>query len=187
MSAARPTTGSSPRRIASASSAVHTCPPSASDRRMNRPAVRPARKNCLSDTWQPETNECSRRQPECTLEIKMSFDHQHVSGSVKPSSLQQSHGPHQLSAHTVVAQGDSQAPLVPCVYIALLCTHCGELRQALAALPHTAIAVCPECARACAFVLLGSGLTRRLLPFHEIRPAEQTRWDHRSDETGDDF
>lgn len=120
-------------------------------------------------------------QPECTLEIKMSFDHQHVSGSVKPSALQQSHGPHQSSAHS-----DSQAPLASCVYIALLCSHCGELRQALAALPNTEIAVCPECARACAFVLLGSGLTRRVLPFHEIHPAPQTACDHSSDETDGD-
>lgn len=125
-------------------------------------------------------------QSAIALEIKMSFDHQYVSTSVKPSSSQQSHGSHQFSAHTVVAQSHSQAPLVPCVYIALLCSHCGDLRQALAALPNSAITVCPECARSCAFVLLGSGLTKRALPFHEIRPAEQTAWDHRSDETDDD-
>jgi hypothetical protein len=125
-------------------------------------------------------------QSERTLEIKMSFDGQPLSNSAQPNSLQQSHGPHQFSAHTVVAQSGSQAPLVPCVYIALLCSHCGDLRQALAALPNSAITVCPECARSCAFVLLGSGLTRRALPFHEIRPAEQTRWDDRSDETDDD-
>src|SRR5579859_663302 len=126
------------------------------------------------------------RQPERTLEIKMSFDYQSLSNSAQPSSLQQSHGPHQFSAHTVVAQSYSQAPLIPCVYIALLCSHCGDLRQALAALPNSAITVCPECGRSCAFVLLGSGLTKRPLPFHEIRPAEQTRWDRSSDETDDD-
>jgi hypothetical protein len=125
-------------------------------------------------------------QSKRTLEIKMSFDHQHLSNSAKPSSMQQFHGPHQLSAHTVVAHIGSQSPLVPCVYIALLCSHCGEIRQALAALPSSEITVCPECARACALVLLGSGLTRRVLPFHEIRPAEQTAWDHRSDENDDD-
>ena len=123
------------------------------------------------------------RQSECTLEIKMSFDRQQVSTSVKPSAVQQSHGPHQFSACAVVAQSGSQASLVPCVYIALLCSHCGDLRQALAFAPDTEITVCPECARACAFVLLGSGLTRRALPFHEIRPAELTRWDRRGDET----
>ena len=122
-------------------------------------------------------------QPERTLEIKMSFDHQHLSSSVKPSSAQQSHGPHQFSARTVTAQGDSQRSLVPCVYIALLCSHCGDLRQALAFAPDTEITICPECARACAFVQLGSGFTKRVLPFHEIRPAELTRWDRRGDET----
>src|SRR5690242_16230506 len=128
------------------------------------------------------------RQPEPTLEIKMSFDHPSSSSSIQRGPLQPStaHGPHQFSAHTVVAQSYSQAPLVPCVYIALLCSHCGDLRQALAVLPNSAITVCPECRRSCAFVLLGSGLTKRPLPFHEIRPAEQTRWDRRDDETDDD-
>jgi hypothetical protein len=127
------------------------------------------------------------RQPECTLEIKMFFDHQSLlSSAQRGSQPAMSDGPHQFSAHTIAAQRDSQAPLVPCVYIALLCSHCGDLRQALAALPNTAITVCPECGRGCAFVLLGSGLTKRALPFHEIRPAEQTAWDRQSDVTDDD-
>jgi len=114
----------------------------------------------------------------------MSFDRQSLSSpgqrGPQPSVSDRQH---QLSARTVIAQSGSQAPLVPCVYIALLCSHCGDLRQALAALPDSEITVCPECARACAFVLLGSGLTRRVLPFHEIRPPELTRWDRRGDET----
>lgn len=127
------------------------------------------------------------RKSESALEIKMSFDHQSLlSSAQRGSQPAMSDGKHQFSAHTVGAQSYSQAPLVPCVYIALLCSHCGDLRQALADLPNTAITVCPECGRGCAFVLLGSGLTKRALPFHEIRPAEQTRWDHRSDETDDD-
>ena len=126
------------------------------------------------------------RQHKRTLEIKMPVDHPSSSNSAQPNSLQQSHRLHQSSAYTAVAQSYLQAPLVPCVYIALLCSHCADLRQALAFAPDTAITVCPECGRSCAFVLLGSGLTKRPLPFHEIRPAEQTRWDHRSDETDDD-
>ncbi|HEX3585803.1 MAG TPA: hypothetical protein VH024_07385 [Candidatus Angelobacter sp.] len=114
----------------------------------------------------------------------MSFDRQSLSSPTQraagPSRLDKQH---QFSAHTVVAQRDSQAPLVPCVYIALLCSHCGELRQALATFPDSEITICPECARACAFVLLGSGLTRRVLPFHEIRPAEPICWDRRGDAT----
>jgi hypothetical protein len=125
------------------------------------------------------------RKSECTLEIKMSFDRQSLlSSAQRGSQPAMSDGKHQFSAHT--AQRDSQASLVPCVYIAMLCSHCGDLRQALAALPNTAITVCPECGRSCAFVLLGSGLTKRALPFHEIRPAEQTAWDRQSDETDDD-
>lgn len=118
-------------------------------------------------------------QPKRTLEIKMSFDHQHLSNSAKPDSVQP-------SAHTVASHSGSQSPLAPCVYIALLCSHCGELRQALAALPNTEVTVCPECSRACTFVLLGSGLTRRPLPFHEIHPAPQTPLDHSGDEADDD-
>ena len=126
-------------------------------------------------------------QSEYTLEIKMSFD-RHSLSSPDQRSLQtsRSNGLYQSSAHTVAVKNDSQVPLHPCVYIALLCSHCGDLRQALAVLPNTAITVCPECGRSCAFVLLGSGLTRRVLPFHELRPAPQTSWDHSSDETDDD-
>jgi len=124
------------------------------------------------------------RQSECTLEIKMSFDQQSLSGSmqrgVQPST---SDGPHQSSTQ-IAERGSSpsHAPLLPCVYIALLCSQCGELRQALASLPNTEVTMCPECARACAFVLLGSGFTRRVLPFHEIRPAEPIPWDGRNGE-----
>jgi hypothetical protein len=128
------------------------------------------------------------RQSAYMLEIKMPLDHQPLSSSVQRGPVQPStpKGPHHFFAHTVVAQSNSQAPLVPCVYIALLCSHCGDLRQALAVLPNSAITVCPECGRGCAFVLLGSGLTRRSLPFHEIRPAEETAWDRHGDETDDD-
>jgi hypothetical protein len=118
------------------------------------------------------------------LEIKMSFDRQFLSSSTQRSaqpSVSDAH--HQFSAPTVAAQSGSQASLVPCVYVALLCSHCGDLRQALAALPDSEITVCPECARACAFVLLGSGLTKSVLPCHEIRPPEPTRWDRHTGET----
>src|SRR6478752_3255386 len=110
-------------------------------------------------------------QPKCALEIKMSFDRQSLSSPGQRGPQSSTSDGNQLSAQTVVAQSGLQASLVPCVYIALLCSRCGDLRQALAALPDSEITLCPECARACAFVLLGSGLTKRVLPFHEIRPA----------------
>jgi len=112
----------------------------------------------------------------------MSFDRQSLSSPGQRGPQSSTSDGNRLSAQTVVAQSGLQASLVPCVYIALLCSHCGDLRQALAALPDSEITLCPECARACAFVLLGSGLTKRVLPFHEIRPAESTRWDRRADE-----
>jgi len=66
--------------------------------------------------------------------------------------------------------------LVPCVYIALRCLHCGELRQALASAPSSASVACPVCNATCNFLLLGRGLTKSQLPFHELHPREQTRW-----------
>ena len=111
------------------------------------------------------------RQSECTWEIKMSFDHQSLSNSTQRGSQpSMSNGPHQVPAHPVAPQNNSQAPLVPCVYIALLCSHCGDLRQALAAPPDSEITVCPECARACAFVLLGSGPQKGFFRFMNCVP-----------------
>jgi hypothetical protein len=66
--------------------------------------------------------------------------------------------------------------LVPCVYIALRCPQCGELRQALANAPAADYVACPECDTECAFVLLGSGLTTSQLPFHELILREQIYW-----------
>jgi hypothetical protein len=70
----------------------------------------------------------------------------------------------------------AQSQLVPCVYIALRCSHCGELRQALHLTPSSDSVACPECDATCSFILLGSGLTKRQLPFHEILSREQMRW-----------
>jgi hypothetical protein len=159
------------------------------DQPMNRRAVRPAHKNFLSDIWRQETYECS---PAHCMHVgdQMSFDHQPLSSFIQRGRLQplMSDGQCQSSPQAAMAESGAsptQNPLVPCVYIALRCSHCGELRQALAAPPSASTAACPECARICSFVLLGSGLTKRALPCHEIHPAGQTRWDGRSDETSD--
>jgi len=66
------------------------------------------------------------------------------------------------------AAGFTSSALVPCVYIALRCSHCGEIRQALGELPVSDNAACPECGKSCSFVPLASGHTRSKLPFHEI-------------------
>ena len=67
----------------------------------------------------------------------------------------------------------SENILAPCVYIGLRCLRCGDLRQALALLPVSITVLCPECGMDCSFVLLGKGLTRRSLPFHEVRWSER--------------
>lgn len=74
-----------------------------------------------------------------------------------------------------------QPVLSPCIYIALRCPSCGSVRQAITQLPTEAVIACPECGRECTFVLLGSGLTSRSLPFHQVHIIEPTRWDPRFD------
>lgn len=71
--------------------------------------------------------------------------------------------------------------LRPCIYVALRCSRCGSVRQALAELPTQAVVACPECNRECSFVLLGSGLTARPLPFHQVHIIEPTQWDSHLD------
>lgn len=68
-----------------------------------------------------------------------------------------------------------ESALVPCVYIALRCSLCGELRQALTNLPASTNVLCPECGRSCCFVTLGRGLTKSQLPFYEIHTREKPR------------
>ena len=72
-------------------------------------------------------------------------------------------------------QPHSQPPnvMAACVYLALRCSQCGELRQALAALPLTETVACPICGTACLFALLGKGLTSRALPFHEVHISKE--------------
>jgi hypothetical protein len=73
------------------------------------------------------------------------------------------------------------AALAPCTYIAVQCSHCGDLRLALAAPPSSAAIHCPQCGASCPFVLLATGFTRRKLPFLEI-PRVPTKLLARRDE-----
>lgn len=67
-----------------------------------------------------------------------------------------------------------QPELIPCVYIGLHCSQCGDVRQALNNLPAGETTFCPQCGAMCCFSRLGTGLTSRELPFHEITsPAKQ--------------
>jgi hypothetical protein len=131
-----------------------------------------------------------RKYSDRKLEMKMPLDHELQSivndlGPLKQSSFEAQHRPADQAASADGVPRLSENSLIPCVYIALMCPHCGHLRQALAELPDTDAVVCPVCARNCRFVLLGSGLTRKKLPFHEVHSAEQTRRDHRSEEKTD--
>jgi hypothetical protein len=85
------------------------------------------------------------------------------------------HSPNQLHATQnppVPTQPAGAAPgslLAACVYLALHCARCGDVRQARAALPSASEIICPRCGTSCAFVYLGKGHTTRKLPFSEVR------------------
>jgi len=62
----------------------------------------------------------------------------------------------------------AQPELISCVYIGLQCSQCGDVRQALNNLPTGETTFCPQCGATSGFSRLGTGLTSRELPFHEI-------------------
>lgn len=62
--------------------------------------------------------------------------------------------------------------LAPCVYVALLCPRCGEVRQSLAERPSSTAISCPQCGTACDFLVLGTGFTRRPLPSFAVRRSD---------------
>jgi hypothetical protein len=161
--------------------------------RMSRLAVRHALKSSWKDTWQ-NTMCDDASQPtlhfDRNVETKMPLDHElpSIAEDRGPLDHSPSGDQHRLAYPAASAASvlcSSEVSLVSCVYIALLCSHCGDLRQALAELPNCGTVACPECTRNCRFVLLGSGLTKRELPFHEIHSAEQTCWDRPSEEKDD--
>jgi hypothetical protein len=51
----------------------------------------------------------------------------------------------------------------------------------MAELPSQALVACLECGREGSFILLGSGLTSKSLPFHQVHIVEPTRWDPQID------
>jgi DNA-directed RNA polymerase subunit RPC12/RpoP len=110
---------------------------------------------------------------------KMPFDYEPLSAFTQCSSLSSSTSADhcQSSSQPRLAQ----SALRPCIYLALRCSRCGSVRQAMAELPVQGLIACPECSRQCSFILLGSGLTSRSLPFHQVHIIEPTRWDPRLD------
>jgi len=104
-----------------------------------------------------------------------SSDYEPFSDSMQRSSLLGSALDDRIQSAT------HQPALSPCIYIALSCSRCGSVRQAITQLPTEAVIACPGCGRECTFVLLGSGLTSRSLPFYQVHIIEPTRWDSRLD------
>jgi DNA-directed RNA polymerase subunit RPC12/RpoP len=104
-----------------------------------------------------------------------SSDYEPFSASMQRSSLLGS------ALDDRIQSASHQPVLSPCIYLALSCSRCGSVRQAIAELPAQAAIACPECGRQCTFVLLGSGLTSRRLPFYQVHIIEPTRWDSRLD------
>lgn len=111
---------------------------------------------------------------------KMLFDHELASASMQRSSPC-SAMPDDRSQASTQPSSAGQHSLHSCIYIALLCSRCGSVRQAIADLPAHSVIGCPECGQECTFVLLGSGLTSRNLPFHQVHIVEPTRWDPQLD------
>jgi hypothetical protein len=104
---------------------------------------------------------------------KMPFDHELFSASTQCSQS--------FSMSADDNQRSLQPALRPCIYIALRCSRCDSVRQAMAELPSQALVACLECGRECSFILLGSGLTSKSLPFHQVHIVEPTRWDPQID------
>ncbi len=85
-----------------------------------------------------------------------------------PDHSPQSHAPNSVA----LAASAATSHLAPCIYLGFQCSHCGDVRQALAELPSSAPTACPQCGTSCASVVLGRGFTRKKLPFSEVRRTE---------------
>ena len=109
----------------------------------------------------------------------MPIDHEQLSASAQCSPMSSAMLPDHSQSSS--QPRSAQSALHPCIYIALRCSRCGLVRQALPELPTQDVIACPECSRECGFALLGSGLTSRNLPFHQVHIIEPTRWDPQVD------
>lgn len=105
------------------------------------------------------------------IQQNVSSDHEPLLASTQQSSLRA------LASDDRIQSAPRQPALRPCIYISSRCSRCGSIRQAMAELPSQALIACPECGRESSFVLLGSGLTSRILPFHQVHVIEPMRWD----------
>lgn len=110
--------------------------------------------------------------PEGNVQIPAPNHSQPVSPIAEQSADLISNDP--ISTQYAPAPRLTQPVLSSCVYIGLQCSQCGDVRQALMNLPAGETTLCPQCGATCCFSRLGTGLTSRELPFHEITsPAKQ--------------
>jgi len=121
------------------------------------------------------TTQLNHSVPVLPEKNKMPVDYDSSSASMQRSSLEAA------TSDDLSQSSSPQCVLRPCVYIALACSRCGSVRQAITQLPAQSLIACPECGRQCSFVLLGQGLTARELPFHQVHIIEPTRWDPQVD------
>jgi anaerobic selenocysteine-containing dehydrogenase len=100
---------------------------------------------------------------------------------MQPYSANQSRQQSSPTPSQPAAAGSPAVSLAACVYLALECPCCGDVRQARAALPSVSHVICPQCGTSCGFIYLGQGCTTRKLPFSEVRRAQPGLL-HRRDE-----
>lgn len=112
---------------------------------------------------------------------KMAFDQEPLSASMQRFSLR-SATPDDCSQSSSQPSSAGEHALRPCIYVAFRCSHCGSVRQAIPELRMQAVIACPECNQECTFVLLGSGLTSRNLPFHQVHIVAPTQWNSPDDD-----
>ncbi|HET6842233.1 MAG TPA: hypothetical protein VFK06_11200 [Candidatus Angelobacter sp.] len=97
---------------------------------------------------------------------------------VQSKTLQPKASPAQVSL-TQSPQGQtslSEATLAPaepalaaCLYLAIHCAQCESVRQGRPDYPESSTVRCPRCGSESSFTVLGAGVTRKPLPFYEVK------------------
>ena len=145
---------------------------------ISQSAARPALRSCWNVSWRARPVSRSSRRTRQSQQRPRNREKAIMPDRLSQAAVQSSSAP--------VTPRSGKCPLVPCVYIGLQCPFCaGDVRQALAELPPSPSVLCPQCGTSCSFIPLGSGSTRRALPFVEI-PRLNAKLMFRSDEVPPD-
>lgn len=62
--------------------------------------------------------------------------------------------------------------LAACLYLAIHCAQCESVRQGRPDYPESSTVPCPRCGSECSFTVLGAGVTRKPLPFYEVKKTD---------------